>query len=265
MKIVNKTYDLGSNLNKSIVLISDIHYYEKEQINHLNKVLDNIKKINPDYICITGDIIDKAYVSDFGEFIIWLKKLTKITKVIMVLGNHEYYVNKKNNEYKLNESNINKIKKINNLYLLDNENLILDNINFIGLMLPIEHYAYQNESLEDFKKYINNIKSNKKYYTVLLCHTPVNLVKEEILKQIDVDLILCGHMHGGIIPYYLRKVFRHNGIISPSKSLFPKNVYGNIKKDNKNIIITSGITMLAKTHFRILNKFLYSEIVKINL
>lgn len=265
MKIVNKTYNLGNNLNKSIVLISDLHYYEKTQIKHFNKILDNIKKINPEYICVTGDIIDKAYVPNFDEFIIWVQQLTKITKVIAVLGNHEFYVNKRNNEFKLNKENINKIKKINNLYLLDNDNLILDNINFIGLTLPIEHYMYQNESKKDFKKYIKNIKTKKSCYNVLLCHTPINLVKEDIIKQIDIDLILCGHMHGGIVPNCLRKIFGNSGIISPSKKFFPKNVYGNIKKDNKNIIITSGITMLAKTHFRMLNKFLYSEIVKINL
>ena len=151
MKIANKTYDLSSNLNKSIVLISDIHYYEKEQINHLNKVLDNIKKINPDYICITGDITDKANIPNFDDFMKWLNKLANITKVIMVLGNHEYYVNKRKHEYKLNEFNIDRIKKIKNLYLLDNDNLILDNINFIGLTLPIEHYMYQNESKEDIR------------------------------------------------------------------------------------------------------------------
>jgi hypothetical protein len=58
-------------------------------------------------------------------------------------------------------------------------------------------------------------------------------VKEDIIKQIDVNLILCGHMHGGIVPNCLRKIFRHNGIISPSKSVFPKNVYG---KEYYNII-----------------------------
>lgn len=265
MKIVNKTYDLSSNLNKSIVLISDIHYYEKEQINHLNKVLDNIKKINPDYICISGDIIDKANIPNFDDFIKWLNKLAKITKVIAVLGNHEFYVNKRKHEYKLNEFNIDRIKKTKNLYLLDNDNLILDNINFIGLTLPIEHYMYQNESKEDFKKYIKNIKSNKNYYNVLLCHSPINIVEEDIIKELDINLVLCGHMHGGIVPNFLRKVLGHNGIISPSKSLFPKNVYGHIKKDNKNIIITSGITMLAQSHLKQFNKFLYSEIVKINL
>ena len=156
MKIINKSYKLASNLNKNIVLISDIHYYSKKDINNLNKILDNIKKINPDYICISGDIIDKSEIDDFDYFLIWLEKLSNINKVIICLGNHEFYVNKKNSIYRLNEEYINRIKKITNLYLLDNDNIVLDGINFIGLTLPIEHYMVNSESEEDFKKEVDN-------------------------------------------------------------------------------------------------------------
>lgn len=265
MKIVNKTYNLKKGLNKNIVLISDIHYYEKKQIKHFNNILDNIKKINPDYICISGDILDKAKVPNFNGFVNWLEKLANITKVIMVLGNHEYYINRRKDIYGLNEDYINKIKNIENLYLLDNNNLIIDNINFIGLTLPIEYYMFEKESEEDFKKYIKNIKTKVGYYNVLLCHSPINIVKDNIIKDIDVDLILCGHTHGGVVPWFLRGIFGTSGIISPSKSLFPKKCYGRMKKDNKNIIITSGITMLAPSHLKLVNKSLYSEVVKINL
>lgn len=264
MKIINKTYNLGSNLNKSTVLISDIHYYSKRDINNLNKILDNIKKINPDYICISGDIIDKSNVYDFDDFIIWLEKLSNINKVIISLGNHEFYVNKKNNIYGLNKDYISKIKKIDNLYLLDNTNKIIDDINFIGITLPIEHYMYYKEETSDFQKNIKNIKSKQGYYNILLCHSPINIVKHEVLKKLYVDTILCGHMHGGIVPNFLRGIFGHKGIISPSKTLFPSNVYGYIKKDNKNIVITSGIKMLPD-RLKLFNKLLYSEIVIIKL
>lgn len=260
MKIINKTYNLSSNLNKSIVLISDIHYENKSDIKHLNKILDNIRKIKPNYICIPGDIIDKADVRNFNQFIIWLEKLTTITKVIVALGNHEFYKNKYKRIFELNKENINKIKNINNLYLLDNSNLIIDNINFMGLTLPIDHYMEKSENKEDFKKYIKNIKVKDNYYNILLCHTPINIVKEDIIKGIDVNLILCGHMHGGIVPNFLRKVFGHSGIISPSKHLFPSNVYGHIKMNDKDIIITSGIKMLPN-RLKLFNNLLYSEIV----
>ena len=62
MKIVNKTYNLKKGLNKNIVLISDIHYQDKKDIKVLNNVLDNIRKLKPDYICISGDITHKTFI-----------------------------------------------------------------------------------------------------------------------------------------------------------------------------------------------------------
>lgn len=265
MKIRNKVYNISDKLNKKIVLISDIHYYNKKDIIKLNKVLDNIKNIKPDYICISGDTLDNANVKNFDLLKEWLNKLSNICIVIMVLGNHEFYKDKKNKIFEFNKNYINKIKKINNLYLLDNDNLIIDDINFIGITLPIKHYMNNMECEEEFKTYIKNIKTKDKYYNILLCHSPVNISKEQIIKNIDVDLVLCGHMHGGIIPNFLRGIFKTKGLISPYRKLFPKNVYGNIKIGKKHIIITSGITVLSRGHFIFFNNVFSSEIVEINI
>ena len=265
MKITNKKYNLGSKLNKKIVLISDIHYSSKNDIMHLNKVLDKIKKIEPNYICIPGDTMDKANVKEFDLLVEWLTKLSKLTKVIMSLGNHEFYMDKKNDRYELNHDCINKIKKIENLYFLDNQNKVLENINFVGLTIPIEHYMHSGEKEGNFDNYIKKLKTNKKYYNILLCHSPVNISKAKILNKTCVDLVLCGHMHGGVVPRFLRFIFRHKGLVSPQKKLFPNNVYGNIKVDDKNVIITSGIKVLASKRFGMLRNIFESEIVEINL
>lgn len=265
MKILSKKYNISNNLNKKIVLISDIHYSGKEDIKTLNNVLDSIKQIKPNYICITGDTLDTATPNDFNLIKNWLKRLSKTTKVIMIFGNHEFYLDRKNDMYGLNESIINQIKNIDNLYFLDNENILIDNINFIGLTLPIEHYMCNSEKEEDFKQNIKNIKTNKKYYNVLLCHSPINISKEAIIKNIDVDLVLCGHMHGGLTPNFLKPILKNIGFISPQKTLFPKCAYGNIKIHNKNIIITSGVKVMSKSSFKYIKNIFASEVVEINL
>jgi len=265
MKIVNKKYNLSNELNKKIVLISDIHYYSKKDIYKLNKVLDNIKQISPNYICISGDITDGAIISNFDLLIEWLNKLTSICKVIMVLGNHEYYVDRKKCIFKLNEDYIKEYKKIENLYFLDNSCKVLDNINFIGITLPIEHYMYNAENKEEFKKCLNKLKIDNKNYNVLLCHSPVNISKEDVIKETNINLVLCGHMHGGIVPRILRPIFKTKGLISPQKEIFPKYAYGNIKVNNKNIIITSGIKILSESHFPIFNNIFSSEVVEIKI
>jgi len=258
MKIINKVYNINSYLNKNIVLISDIHYSNKKDIKRLNHVLNNIKNIKPDFICIPGDLIDKSQIEDEEDFIKWLKKLSSISKIIISIGNHEFYINKKRKIYGLNKSFFNKISNINNIYLLDNKNIVIDNINFIGFTQPIECY----ENSKSFSKYIKCIKTYKKYYNVLLCHSPENICDNNILNKLNVDLILCGHMHGGVVPLFLRKIFKNRGLISPGMGLFPKNVYGNIKIRDANIIITSGIRILP---YRILNNIFNIEVVNINL
>lgn len=257
MRIINKTYNIKGNIDKNIVLISDIHYTNKKDIKHLNKVLDNIKKIKPNYICIPGDITDRTYINDEDYFVDWLNKLSKICKVIISIGNHEFCISKKEQKYGFNEDLYKKIKAISNLYVLDNENVLIDNINFMGVTLPYEYY-YCNKEHRD-SKYFNKLNISNKNYNVLLCHSPFSITND-----LNVDLILCGHTHGGIIPNFLRFIFKNNGLISPQKTLFPKNVYGNIKNSNTDIIITSGISVLPRK-MGILKNLMASEIVNIKI
>jgi len=263
MKIINKEYNINNIFNKKIVLISDIHYYSKKDILRLNNIYDNIKKIKPNYICITGDTIEKSSVFDLNLLIEWLKKITNICKVFIVLGNHEFYLNKIKAKDKLDNTFILRLNRIKNLYFLNNTNKIVDGINFIGITLPIKYY--EEENLENFKNYIDTIKTNDKYYNILLCHSPINISKEEIINNINVDLVLCGHMHGGIVLRILRPIFKTGGFISPQKKLFPKYAYGNIKVNKTNIITTSGIKVLSKRYINKLTNLFPSEIAIINL
>lgn len=260
MKILNKTYNINSSVNKKIVLISDLHYKDKFDIERLNVILDNIKKLNPDFICMPGDIIDKSRIDDEDTFIIWIKELSKINKTIISIGNHEFYVNKAKGSYKLNKEFYNKLNNINNLYVLDNKNIIIDNINFIGITLPIKYYSKDNE--KNFPDILDELQIDKKIYNVLLCHSPINIYNNEKLKNKNINLILCGHMHGGVVFNFLRPIFKNRGIISPNKVLFPKYAYGHLKVDNTDIIITSGCKVLP---FKNLNKLFRPEVVIINL
>lgn len=258
MKITNKNYNIKGKINTNIVLISDIHYYNNKDIKHLNKVLDKIKQMSPKYICISGDIIDEAYVLNIEEFIIWIKKLSKICCVLISLGNHEYYINKKRKKFGLSKEFINKIKQIPKVYLLDNKNVVLEDINFIGITLPIEYYL-KKKNIDECLGSVNSVKDK---YNILLCHSPLDIVNSKTLKELKIDLILSGHTHGGATPKIFRPLLKTRGLISPDMKLFPCNVYGNIKVDNTNIIITSGITVISHLNkFRILKNFFSSEIV----
>ena len=264
MRIKNKIYNLDNQKTTvSIVLISDIHYCDKKDIKHLNNILDRIKKINPKFICIPGDLVDESDIRDEAYLLIWLRKLSQVSSVILSIGNHEFYFERKRKNV-FNTSLFNKIQKIDNLFLLDNQSIIIDNINFVGLTLPLDYY--DDETTKDITPFISNIKPNKKCYNILLCHSPFNIVKEKVIKKLGFDLILCGHTHGGATPAFLRPLFKNSGLISPNYSLFCKNVYGKIKIDNTNIIITSGIRVISNLNpFKIFKSFFASEIVIIKI
>lgn len=265
MKIKNTNFSISSNIaDTDIVLISDLHYNSKNNIKVLNNVLDQIKKISPEFICIPGDLIDKSEILDEDELISWLVKLANISKVILSLGNHEFYINRSKGEFGLNKEFYKKIKNIDNLYFLDNTSVKFNNINFIGLTLPIEHFIKESHQEFPIKEYSKFIKSDKECYNIVLCHSPLSIIN--VAHKLNVDLILCGHTHGGVVPFFLRKVFRGSGFISPSKTLFPKNCYGLIKRGKTNIVITSGITILSNLNkFNKFNRFFSSEIVNIKI
>lgn len=248
-KILKKTYKIETdNLDKKIILLTDIHYYQKKDIKKLNKILKTLKTMDFDYICISGDIIDIGHIQDMDLYINWLTELAKLSKVIVGLGGHDILRNRKHREYYYNEEFYNKLKKINNLHLLDNETYIDKKIRFIGLTMPVDFYYKYSENLNYFKRFVNNtFDTFEDKYNILLLHTPIpltNLDKYDDIKLLqNIQLVLSGHTHGGIMPSFLRGVMKGIGIFSPHrKQYFPKNCYGLVKKENTNIIISTGIT-----------------------
>lgn len=107
MHIEHKIYKIKNqkNINVNIVHISDIHYTYNYKNKRLEIIKEKIRTIKPNYICITGDLIDEYNITtekEFAYFINWLLELSKIAKTIISVGNHEY-VKQENNKYIKND------------------------------------------------------------------------------------------------------------------------------------------------------------------
>ena len=213
---VKKIKITNNKINSKIVLISDIHYYSKSDIDKLNLVLSSIKKINPEYICVLGDICDQAKVLDEDVLVNWVKELSLISKVIMVYGNHDVILYS-NYSPCFNKKLFNKIKNIPNLYLLDNKIMEENGICFIGIKLDYDYYYKSHENEIIFINHYNKIikRLDNKKFNILLSHSPIALVKDTTLNMLNdyssLDLALCGHMHGGITPEVLRPILKTRG------------------------------------------------------
>ena len=269
---IKKTKVPNRKINNQIVLISDIHYNDKSDQVKLNNVLKAINTLNPDYIWILGDICDQAKILDEDILITWLTQLAKITTVIVVYGNHDIALYDNGTCY-INDKLFNKIKKIKNLYLLDNQLLTINNICFVGLKLDYKYYYDTKEDPEEFIKHYNRIVNSldPNTYNIILSHSPIALTKKGTLLKLNdysnIDLILCGHMHGGMIPNLLRPIFKTTGLIGPSKrGLFIKNAYGCFKVNDISFVVSSGITKLSKvSKINFLDNFFGPEVFLIEV
>jgi len=128
--------------NLRIVLLSDIHFSKYFKIDKFNLILDSIRKIKPDYICISGDIIDDVFVlydDNFKEILItFFVDLSHISKVFISLGNHDI-------KNKSDDSIIffNKLGELKNIYILNDSYYMDNNVVINGYLLPYEYY-YNN-------------------------------------------------------------------------------------------------------------------------
>lgn len=256
MRVYVSKYQLNANQMKKtrIVHLSDIHFDLKYNRKRFELLIREITKLKPNYICITGDIIDNNGVLNdevsYQRLTIFLKELTSICKTIVTLGNHE----RKGASCTVEsyQEVLKKIRKIPHLIVLENETYQSGNLYFVGFNPRYEYYKTKEKDYKlfncDFQKLNLNFKDNQ--YNILLVHTPNDLFKKDIYETCHLHkfhLILAGHTHGGMMPI---KIKGHRGIISPAKRLFPENARGYLKKENTNLIICSGIIRLSNTaHF----------------
>ena len=136
---VQKDIIYNSKTFKDIVLIhiGDLHFNKYFNDQKLNSIKEEIYKNNPDYILITGDIIDNPEVAkdkiNIKRLLIFLTGLAKRSKVIISLGNHDVF---RDEDYKFFK-NINDLK---NIYVLNNESYIDETIYISGFTLPTSYY-----------------------------------------------------------------------------------------------------------------------------
>ena len=252
----------SKKLKKDITFIhiGDIHYNETTSTKKLEYIKYAIEDAHPDYIFITGDLLDRPKITKNKEkiklLVSWLNSLGNIAKVFISLGNHDIILEE---DYKF----FNKLNDINNIYVLNNQSYEDENVFISGFTLPTNYY-YNIEKHEDEDALLETLQNNfnlvtnlpKKKYKVALIHSPILLSEKKVVEKLkEYDLILSGHMHNGLILRILDKIIKNNyGLISPDKRFFAKNTRGKIKTKYYTIIITGGITKLSPSSTKILSK-----------
>lgn len=225
--------------NFKIVQISDLHNKSFGKYN--KRLLETIDSQNPDIVVITGDLVEGDN-KDFDVALNLIDELLKKYKVYHIIGNHEQksLIKKHKQLYK---TYFDKLYK-KNIVNLDNEKTKVEKdgkyINIYGLIIPLEYYPYffknyENKNMKLEQDFINNKlgEINRDEYNILLAHTPFFF---EDYEKYGVDLVLAGHVHGGIIR--LPKV---GGLLSPNREFFPKYDFGKYIKNNTTMLLSKGL------------------------
>ena len=74
----------------TFVQLSDLHLGIIKNESWLNELVEKVNSLNPDFIVVTGDIMDDRAIFD-EKYSNVLKKLKSRYGVFACLGNHEYY------------------------------------------------------------------------------------------------------------------------------------------------------------------------------
>ncbi len=195
----------------SAVQISDLHIGGLIEENVVRQIVQQANALKPDFIVLTGDIID-AEVTKVSQAIVELAKLNAPLGVYFIAGNHEYF----HSIQPLFET-----LKLNGIRILENEcvQLIKDEQTRLNLAGVYDLFGRRIGVLEpDLEQALKNrVKSQP---LILLAHQPKFAL--EVQENHQVDLILSGHTHGGqIFPFrflvklqqpYLAGLYQHSPI-----------------------------------------------------
>lgn len=219
-----------------IAFLTDLHS-NSHGINN-KTLIEAVRKQEPDFIMITGDMIIGEKDFNFNTSLQLIKELSDYP-IYYSLGNHEQklsvYDETKDTTY---VEYVEALKKMGVSYL-DNEQCFIqkkdDILCITGLTIDMEYYnkVWKQRIMHD--DYIESIvePADKKAYNIVLAHNPQYFNQ---YSKWGADLVLSGHIHGGIIifPYI-------GGMIAPSYRFFPHFDYGIFKQENSTMILSKGL------------------------
>lgn len=228
--------------DKRIVFLSDLHNREYGEEN--GKLLEKIREQKPDLILCGGDMLvanrntHGGRESSWGKAAECMKKLTEFAPVYCALGNHEQRMLEDPENYGDSYWKYKKELEQAGIHFLVNESCEMEwegtRVLLYGMKMPSECYARfgrMEPSLQDMKDGLG--QADPQAWNVLMVHHPEFVT---IYKEWGADLILSGHLHGGVMRLPVL-----GGVISPQVGLFPKYSGDCYKEGDTSIVVSKGL------------------------
>ncbi len=238
------------------VVLADLH--NKKYGTDNEKLLHAIREEHPDGIFIAGDMITAARGKSIKGVLEFLEVLAKDFPIYYGNGNHEFrlkiYPEKYGDISKELEDSFAKMK-INHLL---NSHVTLKNhgISIYGLEIAKEYYQ-RFKAYPMKEEYLPQLLGNPvdDTFNILLAHNPEYFPQ---YAQWGTDLVLSGHIHGGMVRLPFGK---GRGVISPMVKFFPQYDGGVFKEEKSTMLLSRGLG----THTIPIRLFNPGELLVINL
>lgn len=234
--IVMREEFLMPNLKKecTFVMISDLHNKEYGMQNDL--VINSIDKINPDFIVIAGDLVTSHVKESTAPGERLINALSQKYKIYYAPGNHETKIKDCPEMFGDKYEKLIKAIEHSNVKILDNKHCSIEEfgIELTGLELEREYFArFRKKPMEKgcLEHRVGTV--NADFCNILIAHNPIYF--EEYAKW-GADLVLSGHVHGGIMRLPLV-----GGVVSPSYTLFPKYDGGVFHHEKSTMLLGRGL------------------------
>lgn len=232
-----------------LLVLSDLHdrVYGPEN----GKLLDLMRSCKPDVILLTGDILTASHKKDPAPVFAFLTESSKIAPIYYAPGNHERKIKEKKETFGSLYDTFRRTLLQNEICYLENERSFLDeNVCIYGLDLDLKYFPklpYKNKkpfyTAQEMAKDLGEMDPLR--YNIILAHSPRYF---NAYAASGADLVLSGHYHGGAV-----RIPKLGGVISPQFVFFPEYDKGVYKKENTEMIVSSGCGS-HKVHLRLFNK-----------
>lgn len=220
--------------NVKILQISDLHnaLFGKGQ----EEIISITKAAVPDYIFITGDLIDR-YKKNIDRAMKFVSAIAEVAPIFYVAGNHEWEAGEAGKQLWIKLENLGIVVLHDSIVNIEREN---SQVQIMGIDDPYalsgnrSLYIYDRVSSKEFlKRFIKLNRAKEKGYTILLSHRPEFFYFYE---KAGIDIVFSGHAHGGQI-----RLPGIGGVLAPHQGFFPKYAEGVIRKGNTFMVVSRGL------------------------